>query len=358
MDNLSPKRTTKTHAIVGMMRLNSIGFGPNAMSARWDAASDAEAAAEAETAKTEFQGSLPEDIRGNEAIVGFSNAGEIATAYLDTKTKLDAKPAAGWKGNIKDDVGKAPFLEKFEDTPAGLTEAIKSHHNLEKLLGHEKVPIPKDEKDVEGWARFNKAMGKPDTAEGYALPDVKLPEGMEGQGYDKKAFAEQMHKMNATPAQAKGLWKAYTEMTQSVYTKAMGDFTKHMGEVTNQLRGEWGDAYEGNIQLGQLVINKFTANKEENDFVTATLSKNPLGSKFLAKIGMEFAENKLGEFAGKRFDLTPDEIEKELNDIRNDPNHPYRDEHNKATAKEHQAAVEHVLSLEARLKKIKDAKQT
>ena len=50
---------------------------------------------------------------------------------------------ASWKQGLSDDLKNSPLLQKFEDTIEGLSKAFESHANLEKLLGHEKVPIPK-----------------------------------------------------------------------------------------------------------------------------------------------------------------------------------------------------------------------
>ena len=52
-------------------------------------------------------------------------------------------------------------MQKFADTKEGLTAAVTSHLELEKMLGGEKVPIPKGPDDKEGWQRYSKAMGVP-----------------------------------------------------------------------------------------------------------------------------------------------------------------------------------------------------
>ncbi len=353
MDNFSPLRTTKAHMGRHMDRLASIGMGLNANMVRWNDGGDpgAEAAAAA-AAKDAFVGSLPEDIRGNEAIAGFSNVGDLAKAYVDTSTKLAAKPPVTWKGNIQGDLAKAPLLQKYEDTPEGLAKAITSHIELEKLLGNEKVPIPKSVDDKEGWARFSKAMGIPDKPEGYGLKDVKLPDTMKDMAFDKTKFSEIMHGIKATPAQAQGLWKAYTEMNLQAYNKAQEKFKGQMAETVNALKQEWGDAYDGNIELGQTVINKFTdPNTNEADVITALLAGNPVGSKFLAKIGGQFAEMKLGEFSYKRFGLSADQAQAEIDSVLKDPKHPYTDP--KASKAEHEAAIDYVNSLYAIINKAK-----
>lgn len=260
---------------------------------------------------------------------------------------VSAPAATGWKTSLSADYKNSPLVQKFEDTPDGLNKAIESHLNLEQLLGHEKVPIPKSADDVEGWNRFSKALGIPDKAEGYGLADAKFPDTMKGLTIDKNKFAEIVHAHKLTPDQAKGLWSAYNEINIDAYGKAMEEHQKSLGETINALKGQWGDAYDTNVELGQVVINKFTENQEDNDMVTALLSQNPVGIKFLAKIGEQFAENKMGDFQIKKFSLAPEEAQAEIEKLTMDLEGPYMNVNNKFGDKEHQAAMDRVNHLYA-----------
>lgn len=274
------------------------------------------------------------------ADAGIVEAPESTTVQETAPTQAQVN---SWKEMLGTDLRNSPLAQKFDDSPEGLNKFAESHANLEKLLGHEKVPIPKGDDDVEGWNRFSKALGIPDKAEGYGLPDAQLPEGVGELGFDKNKFAELAHSHKLTPAQAKGLWESYTKMTSESYAKVMRDQESQMDNVINQLRGEWGDAYDTNVELGQMVINKFADNPEMNDYVTAALSKDPQGIKFLAKLGDQFAENQIGEFQMKKFSLGPEQAIEEIDKITRDMSHPYNDPN--ATPKEHEAAIDYVNSL-------------
>lgn len=248
-----------------------------------------------------------------------------------------------WKTQLAADFANSPTMQKFPDTKEGMNEAIKSHLSLERLLGHEKVPIPKGKDDIEGWALFSKALGIPEKPDGYGLADSPAPGGANGTTFDKTKFSEVVHANKLTPDQAKGLWGAYTEMTKQIYDKALKDHQTKLTGIINQMRGEWGDAYQSKVELGQMVINKFSDDKEMNDFVTASLSQDPRGIKFLAKIGDQFAENKIGDFKYQRHSLTPEEAQKEIDNIRRDPQHPYNND--RATPSERDRAIDYVNSL-------------
>lgn len=282
---------------------------------------------------------------------------ENDTAQVDNSTAQAETPAEvsvpaqtfNWKSTLRPDLKDSTLAQKFDDSPEGLNKAFESHAGLEKLLGHEKVPVPKDDKDVEGWSRYKKAFGIPEKPDGYKLTDIKLPQALEGQGVDKAKFSEIVHANNLTPKQADSLWKVYNQMGIDNYNKAMAEHQKNLDTSINALRNEWGDAYNVNVELGQTVINKFSDDQETNDFVTATLTQNAKGIKFLAKIGEQFAENKIGEFQLPKFAMSPDMIKEEIQKITSNPDHPYMSKN--ATQREHDEAVRYVNGLYERLNK-------
>lgn len=273
--------------------------------------------------------------------------GDAQTAGSSTEMSYTSETAApqtfSWKSKIGADLANSPTLQKFDDSVEGLSKAVESHLSLEKLLGHEKVPLPKSADDVEGHNRLAKALGVPDKAEGYGLADVALPDTMKGMTFDKQKFADIVHSFKLTPNQAKGLWKAYTEQNLQAYSEFQKKHEQNLQQVVNQLRSEWGDAYETNVDLGQAVINKFSADQDTNDYLTSVLTKDPRAIKFLAQIGNQFAENKVGEFSYKRFSLTPEQAQSEIDNILRDPKHPYNAR--EATSAEHERAVMYVNSL-------------
>ena len=257
-----------------------------------------------------------------------------------TPTVTAAPSTFTWKDKVGVDLSNSPTLQKFENTPEGLKKAMESHLSLEKLLGHEKVPLPKGPNDTEGWARFNKALGIPDKPEGYNLPDPQLPEALKDLTFDKATFSQIALENKLTPAQAQGLWKKYTELTGSAYQKNLKEFQDKLDANINALRSEWGDAYASKIELGDMVIAKFADDQETADFLTVSLSKDPKGMKFLAKLGTQFAENKIGGFQYKKFAMSPEDAAAEVSRIKSDPKHPYLND--KAPEKEHNEAVDYV----------------
>jgi len=253
-------------------------------------------------------------------------APQDSTAPVNSGVIPQGQSSFSWKSNLNPDYANSATMQKFSDDKNGFNDAIKSHLALEQLLGQDKVPVPKGPDDAEGWSRFSKAMGIPERSDQYGLPDVEVPESMKGLQFNKQEFAEVAHSLKMTPNQAKELWNVFTTRVKEGYSKQIEAHKKHMTEIVNQMRSEWGDAYDSNVELGQMVINKFSSDKESEEYITSSLLKDPRGIKFLAKIGGQFAENRVGDFSHKRFSLTPDQAREEWLSIVNDPKDPYNDD--------------------------------
>ena len=261
---------------------------------------------------------------------------------LDPNEGQQQQAPTTWKEHLSDDVRNRPLVQKFGDDVNGLNESFKSYANLEKLLGHEKVPIPQGDDDSEGWERFSKAMGIPDKAEAYGLADPEIPAELEGMvEVNKQEFAEMCHGLKLTPNQTKALYNQFVQGEISFAQQHLEDTKTQMTKTVNELRGKWGDAYDTNVHLGQMVINKFSGgDKETEAFLTTALAQDPRGVEFLAKVGNNFAENKIGAFSATRFSLAPEQAQGEIDKIMANPNHPYLNE--KATKQEHDEAVDYV----------------
>ncbi len=267
--------------------------------------------------------------------------------------KVEAPKTFSWKSSLRTDLKDSPLSQKFEDTPDGLNKALESYSNLEKLLGHEKVPIPKGPEDMEGWSRYRKAFGIPEKPEGYKLEDIKLPESMKDMVIDKTKFAEVAHSLDLTPAQAAKQWKIYNDINAQTYEKFVQGHKTRITQAINTLKQEWGDTYQVNVELGQTVINKFSDDQDTHDYLTAKLSDDPRGIKFLSKVGNQFAENKVGEFQMKRFAMSPEEARVEIETMTRDLDGAYMNIKGKFSESEHLAAIARRDTLQAVINRAK-----
>lgn len=246
-----------------------------------------------------------------------------------------------WKSKLSEDVQGSPSLKKFTDDPAGLENTVKGYLDLQKMLGYEKVPIPKDENDHDAKRLFNKALGIPDDPKGYQLSEVQIPDELKGMSQDKEGFANIAFKHGLTPKQADGLWKDYNSNNALAYENAMKSYQEKVSDTKNSLTKEWGDGYNVKINQGQSVINEFAGDKETAEFLTAALITDPRGAKFLSEIGKQFAENQIGEFSKINYTRTPAEAKREAERIMADKNHDYHSDDDY----KRQKAIDYVNSL-------------
>ena len=124
----------------------------------------------------------------------------------ETSSEAPVATAAGvseWTADLPEDA-RGFVKNKGWAKPADL---LDSYRHLERLVGAERLALPRDENDRANWERVWNRLGRPEKPEGYKLP---LPE----KGGDKalaKAFAARAHDLGLTAKQARGLtdwWNA------------------------------------------------------------------------------------------------------------------------------------------------------
>jgi len=218
----------------------------------------------------------------------------LAAAEAAAKAAPSGEP---WFKGVADPELKGWLENKNYESPEAMAAA---HRGLEKLLGSEKVPLPKDDADTEGWDRVYKAMGRPDAPEGYGLE--KLEGGDEG-------FAQQMAGLlfEAGVGQKQALrmgerWNAYmTEQTQA----AEQAFKVQSNQDLIDLKTEWGGAAPAKLEHYRRGCAQFGVSQEEMAAIETKLGTKRAISLF-AKIGEGLGEAEYMEGdTPKQMGMTP-----------------------------------------------------
>ena len=68
----------------------------------------------------------------------------------DPNAALTADTSKSWLDDLPDDLKTAPSLARYSSKEA----LARGYLNAEKMIGSEKVPIPKDPNDTEAWDRY------------------------------------------------------------------------------------------------------------------------------------------------------------------------------------------------------------
>ncbi len=216
---------------------------------------------------------------GDEAAAAAAAAASAATA------------TAAWRDSITDDDAK-----KFAESSTDINHLAKRGAELRAKLGKAVVLPGKDAPEEEVTA-YRKAIGVPDTAEGYEFPAP--PEGQDltdEQKESRSTWAKFFHERNVPAGLAKDLiTAAAAEATARETAQAAAD--KQFAEQADAtLRAEWAGDYDRNMQLAKAAFKHFdtedAASLEMKD--GRMLLDHPVMMKFFGRLGREMGEGQLG----------------------------------------------------------------
>lgn len=165
----------------------------------------------------------------------------------------------------------------------------KAYMNLERLVGHEKIPVPKSDDDKDGWERWWKAAGRPDDPNGYEFKKPQLPDDM---GYDddtEKSFRTWAHVNGLSKKQAQALYDGYVK-TQIEKHGAWSVAQKQAADkVRADLMREHGAQFEAFTRSATSAIDQY-GDPEFRRYLDETgLGNDPRMIRVFGRIGSELA---------------------------------------------------------------------
>jgi hypothetical protein len=157
--------------------------------------------------------------------------------------------ASDWTTSLSEEVRGYVQNKGFKDPG----QVVDSYKNLEKLLGADKAQllrIPQKE-DAPEWNDIWSKLGKPADPTEYKIGDDKGDKNF--QEWARKTFFE----LNVPKKQAETLAAKFNEYSQSVMDAQANQRQQEVVQQDNQLKQEWGKAYEQNIQVGRKAVQAF-----------------------------------------------------------------------------------------------------
>jgi len=235
-----------------------------------------------------------------------SAAATAQTTAPATDTTTQASPSSAPRGYVGDDGSFADgWLDRLpgELDPAkqtlakyrGLPELAKSHFELQQLLGKKSsaVNIPGEKSTPEEIAAYRKAVGVPETVDGYQLKPEKLPDGVTWDDATGKAFAEIAHKHHIPAAAMKEL--AALQLSQeSMRAEEVGKMIgAELERGKQELQTAWGANFDKNISLAARVAQTVGLDPHTDGL------RDPKVVQALVRFAGMMSEDKLvtGEFA-------------------------------------------------------------
>lgn len=194
-----------------------------------------------------------------------------------------------------------------------LEDLGRSYINLEKLMGREKVPVPTNDEDEEGWQRWYAASGRPEKPEEYDFGErPKLPEDM---GYDEegeKFLREWAHKNGLNKRQTKNLYNEYAQLQTQRHIAWHEGQKQAKAEAVMAAQREFGQGFEGAKVQAQTVMSQY-ADPEFRQWLDQTGNGNdPRFFRFVARIGKDMVGDT--RLKGAPQAAQPADLEKEISE--------------------------------------------
>ena len=200
--------------------------------------------------------------------------------------------------------------------------------------------------DTEGWKAFYAKLGRPESADKYTLPNVKLPEGLVVDDALRANFTARAHDLNLTNKQAEGLYEWWNSQMGSAHTTTSQAKAVATQQALDGLKTEWGQAFESKLTEAKAAV----AHYGDADLV-AYLNDTGLGDdprliKTFAKLGAQLREDGLvgrGDTGGRDGVLSPTEARQQIAHLRGDE--AFKKDYMNAKAPGHKAAMERMTRL-------------
>jgi hypothetical protein len=226
---------------------------------------------------------------------------------------------ASWRDGLPDDLKNDPSLTAFNDLPS----LAKSYIDTKKYVGKKGVFVPGEKASDEEWNTFYDSLGRPalDKYELGAPKDAKVDEKLVG------AFKQIAHKAGVLPKQASAILNSWLELEGKTVAEKQKIQEASVQKGLEDLRAEWGNGFDKQIALATAGAQEVGGEEFLSYLQEAGINTNPKILKAMAKIGSMLSEDKIrgAGGGGKLGSNTPEEIQKQIDQIMGDLNHPYFD---------------------------------
>jgi hypothetical protein len=189
------------------------------------------------------------------AAVSASTAPAANTSVTTEGTLLSGAPASVTNAPAPEVTEKPEWLpEKFwRNDKADVESLSKSYQGLEQLLGKKANAIvpPSEKSTPEEISAYRKAIGVPESPEGYNLKPEQLPEGVVWDESVAKRAAELAHKHNIPASAMSELMKFDMERAALMNQAAAQMIETQLETGRAELQKVWGDKMPEKIELAR-----------------------------------------------------------------------------------------------------------
>lgn len=223
-----------------------------------------------------------------------------------------AQESLPWYGEVEPDLG-GYIDNKSWKSPK---DVVESYRNLEKLMNTDRsgtVRLPTEDDDEKAVSDFYSKLGRPDDENGYGL---SLPEGEDTWVLDW--FKGEAHKNGLTKKQAEALFESWNSLLESRNTEATQNLEMKLQADLDDLKREWGQAYDSKIKAGQNAARRFGFTENELSAIEKTIGSKEL-LKRMSEIGGSLGEHHFERGSGQAdFMMTPAQAQAKIAQLKED----------------------------------------
>lgn len=188
----------------------------------------------------------------------------------------------------------------------------KSYLNLERMLSKDKMPIPTDNDGDEVWDQAYKALGRPETPDGYEAPEG-LPQ--EAKEQTDKIF----HEAGLSQKQASKLYaniaQALEQNSSNQEQASQASAETAIQSLESEFGPRGGESYQQALDKAQTVAKHLGLDVSE--FWTMPGFAGKLASQYETLMGSKIRGVESGRIGSAQ------SIDDQIHDIQNNPSNPY-----------------------------------
>ena len=193
-----------------------------------------------------------------------------------------------------------------------VSSLAKSYLNLERMLSKEKMPIPTDNDGDEVWDQAYKALGRPETPQGYQAP--------EGIDPDAKAATDAIfHEAGLSQRQASKLYARIAKALEDNANNQQQQSTQSIEQAVQALEADFGprggESYQQALDKAQVVAKHLGL--DVADFWTMPGFASRLASQYDTLMGSKIRGVENTSITSAQ------SIDEQIHDIQHNPSNPY-----------------------------------
>lgn len=209
-------------------------------------------------------------------------------APQDAPSGTTSQPTGWWdKPEYKETADWAKNRGYKFDSEDLAAEALRGHHNAEKLIGLDRagrtIALPKENATPEEMGEFYNKIGRPASAEDYKLPAEMKDDPV------AKAFAQTMHEHGMTQAQFDKSLEFVAQQAQQIQEQQDNEFAIKSEQQVEGLKKEWGQEFELRAETSKRAVRELGLDSTQAEAIEKALGVD-VAAKLFFQIGKNIME--------------------------------------------------------------------